>query len=176
MLRNAAPAVARDSASPFSRTRRENAARFGLARVGVVFRFEAEERIFQRGVKIGRIFPHGFAEFVARAVAVAGFQQRVSKVFPDVGALRRERGCLTKINDGGVVIVEPQCIEGGCQREVCGVGRRRGRLAPPLPPQAGRIEQRFSCLVSSVKSLPCFSHFFWLLRRGNAVIPLDALP
>jgi hypothetical protein len=54
---------------------------------------------------------HGFAELLARSLAVARLQQGVGEVLADIGAVRRERGGLFEKRDGGVVIVNPQGIE-----------------------------------------------------------------
>jgi len=85
-------------------------------------------------VGVGGIEPHGFGELRARGLGVAGLQQGVRQILPDVGAPRGEGGGLVEERDRGVVVARAQSVVGFRQRLIGGIlfgnrtlPRRRGR-------------------------------------------------
>ena len=72
-------------------------------------------------MEVGRLKAEGFAELLARGLAVAGFQEGVAEVLADVGA-RGSEGCgFFELEDGGIVVVKTQRIEGEGQCCVSGI-------------------------------------------------------
>jgi hypothetical protein len=63
-------------------------------------------------MKVRGFEPHRIAELFARSFAVAGLQEGVGEVLADIGAVRGEGCGLLEKRDGGVVVVNPQGIEG----------------------------------------------------------------
>src|SRR5712691_11140540 len=76
------------------------------ARDNFLVGFVAEEGILQRHVLVRWIEAHGFGKLVASGIVFTDFQEGVSEIFSNGGAVRREGDGLSKSGDGLVVILE----------------------------------------------------------------------